>query len=108
VDEQQQLFQRQKRMIDELVKYAMSASIFRRLCGITLLKEYRYFHDSRNRREFYYLRAGYIKPRLDGFIEFNEGLNGKNIVNLAEATPTGRLCVKLRQSEIPPQWLQHP
>jgi hypothetical protein len=30
----------QQRMIDELVKYAMSASIFRHLCGTTLLKEY--------------------------------------------------------------------
>lgn len=107
VDEQQQLFQQQQRMIDELVKYAMSASIFRHLCGITLLKEYRYFHDDGNRREFYYLRdAGYIRPRLDGFIEFNERLSGKNIVDLAEATPIGRLCVKLRKSEIPSQWLQ--
>jgi predicted nucleotide-binding protein with TIR-like domain len=31
VDQQQELFQQQQRMIDELVKYAMSASIFRHL-----------------------------------------------------------------------------
>lgn len=109
VDQQQQLFQQQQRMIDELVKYAMSASIFRHLCGVTLLKEYKYSHDDGNRREFYFLRdAGYIKPRLDGFIEFNEGLNGRNIADIAEATPIGRLCVKLRQSEIPQEMLDDP
>jgi hypothetical protein len=106
VDQQQQLFQQQQRMIDELVKYSMSASIFRHLCGITLLKEYKYFDDDGNRREFYFLRdAGYIKPRLNDFIEFHQGLDGKNIVDIAEPTPIGRLCVKLRQSEIPPQML---
>jgi len=106
-NEQQQLFQQQQRMIDELVKYAMSASIFRHLCGITLLKEYKYFHNDGNRREFYFLRdAGYIKPRFDGFIEFNESLNARNIAEITEATPIGRLCVKLRQSEIPLQMLE--
>jgi hypothetical protein len=106
VNEQQQLFQQQQRMIDELVKYAMSASIFRHLCGVALLKEYKYFHNDGNSREFYFLRdAGYIKPRFDGFIEFNDGLNGRNLADVAEATPIGRLCVKLRQSEIPPQML---
>ena len=107
VDQQQRLVEQQQRMIDELVKYAMSASIFRHLCGLTLLKEYKYFHNEGNRREFYFLRdAGYIKPRFDGFIEFNEGLSGKNIADIAEATPIGRLCVKLRQSEIPTQMLE--
>jgi hypothetical protein len=32
-------------------------------------------------------------------------LNGGNIADVAEATPIGRLCVKLRQAEIPPQML---
>jgi Predicted nucleotide-binding protein containing TIR-like domain len=105
--EQQQIqVDQQQRMIDELVRYAMSASIFRHLCGVTLLKDYKYFHNEGNRREFYFLRdAGYIKPRFDGFIEFNEGLNGRNVADIAEATPIGRLCVKLRQSEIAPQML---
>jgi hypothetical protein len=105
-DQQQIQVNEQQRIIDELVKYAMSASIFRHLCGVTLLKEYKYSHNDGNRREFYFLRdAGYIKPRFDGFIEFDEGLNGRNIADAAEATPIGRLCVKLRQSEIPPQML---
>ncbi|HWF47317.1 MAG TPA: nucleotide-binding protein [Bryobacteraceae bacterium] len=105
-DQQQKQVDQQQRMIDELVKYAMSASIFRHLCGVTLLKEYKYVHNDGNRRELYFLRdAGYIKPRFDGFIEFNEGLNGGNIADVAEATPIGRLCVKLRQAEIPPQML---
>jgi hypothetical protein len=105
-DQQRIQVDEQQRMIDELVKYAMSASIFRHLCGITLLKEYRYFHNDGNRREFYFLRdAGYIKPRSDSFIEFNEGLNGKNVADLAEATPIGRLCVKFRQTEIAPEML---
>ena len=106
VDKQQQLVQEQQQMLDELVKYAMSASIFRHLAGITLLKDYKYFDNDENRREFYFLRdAGYIKPRFEDFIEFNDGLNGRNIADVAEATPIGSLCVKLRQSEIPSQML---
>ena len=90
VNQQQQVIEQQQRMIDELVKYAMSASIFRHLCGLTLLKDYKYVHNDGNRREFYFLRdAGYIEPRFDGFIEFNEGLNGRNIADIAEATPIG-------------------
>jgi hypothetical protein len=54
VDQQRQLFQEQQRIIDELVKYAMSASIFRHLCGVTILKDYKYFHNEGNRREFYF------------------------------------------------------
>src|SRR4051812_30920111 len=77
VDEQQQTIQ-------ELVKYAMSASIFRHLCGITLLNQYKYWHDDGNRREFYFLRdAGYIKPRFSGFLEFNQDLNGRNVSEIA-------------------------
>lgn len=107
VEKQQQQVAEQQGMIDDLVKYAMSASIFRHLCGVTLLKDYKYYHDEGNRREFYYLRdAGYIRPRFQGFIEFNEGLHGRNIVDLAEATPIGNLCVKLRQTEIPREWIE--
>lgn len=106
-DQQRLQVDQQQRVIDELVKYAMSASIFRHLCGITLLEEYRYSHNDGNRREFYFLRdAGYIKPRFGEFIEFDESLDGRNVAAIAEATPIGRLCVKLRRSEIAPQMLQ--
>ena len=106
-DQQRIQVDEQQRMISELVKYAMSASIFRHLCGISLLREYKYFHSDANRREFYFLRdAGYIKPRNDGFIEFNEELNGSNVAALAEPTPIGRLCVKLRQSEVAPEMIR--
>jgi hypothetical protein len=70
------------------------------------LNEYTYRHNDANSREFYFLRdAGYIKPRFGGFVEFNKWLNDRNIAEVSEATPIGRLCVKLRQAEIPPEML---
>src|SRR5450432_1023465 len=41
--EQQEIkLQDQQRLINELVKFSMSASIFHHLCGIALLKQYTY------------------------------------------------------------------
>lgn len=100
VDQQQEL-------INDLVKYSMSASIFHHLCGIALLKRYDYVDNEANRREFYFLRDnGLIKPRSNiGFLDFGPGLNGHNLVEVAEVTPIGRMSVKLRQADIPANML---
>lgn len=97
----------QQERINDLVKYSISASIFHHLCGITLLKEYKYCDDEGNRREFYFLRDnGYIKPRLGRpFIDFDNGINNQNIVESAEPTAIGIACVKLRKEEIPQNML---
>src|SRR5262249_45649534 len=43
-------------IINDLVKYGISSSIFVHLCGIGLLKRYNYEDNQTNRREFYFLR----------------------------------------------------
>jgi Predicted nucleotide-binding protein containing TIR-like domain len=97
----------QGRVIEDLVRYAMSASIFHHLAGIVLLKEYRYHDSDVNRREFYFLRdAGYLRPKSAGFIDFNTNLEGANIIDRAEPTPIGYLCVRLRKGDIPEEMVR--
>lgn len=90
----------QQQLINMLVSYGMSASIFRHLCGITLLKTYNLdFHDT-NRRELYFLRDhGFIQPRGGGFLDFTEGKH--NVAAMAAPTPVGKSYVSLRKAEIP-------
>jgi Predicted nucleotide-binding protein containing TIR-like domain len=105
--EQDTRLDEQSRLIEDLVKYAMSASIFHHLAGIVLLKDYRYHNTDPNRREFYFLRdAGFIKPKVGDFIDFDANLDGVNIAERAEPTPIGYVCVKLRRADIPPEMLQ--
>jgi hypothetical protein len=105
VSELDQKQKQQEKVIDDLVTYSMSASIFRHLCGIGLLKEYRYVDNESNRREFYFLRDnGFIKPKAGGFLEFNKETPW-NVCEIATPTPIGWLCVKLRKNEVPREWL---
>jgi Predicted nucleotide-binding protein containing TIR-like domain len=105
-NEQDVRLDQQGRTIEDLVKYAMSASVFHHLAGIALLKEYRYHDNNANRREFYFLRdAGYIKPRYGGFIDFDANLEGANVVDRAEPTPIGYLALRLRKGDIPQDML---
>jgi predicted nucleotide-binding protein len=113
IENQEQRFQdqgrqleRQQEIINQLVKYSMSASIFHHLCGIAILKEYKYSNDDATQRELYFLRDnGFIRPKLDAFLVFNDDLRGKNLVEKAEPTPIGWLCVRLRKEEIPSNML---
>jgi hypothetical protein len=96
----------QQSVINDLVKYSMSASIFDHLCGIALLREYKYVDGEANRREMYFLRdSGLIRPTGQGFLDFNAGCNGMNLVDVAEPTPIGRYCIRIRRSEIPSNML---
>src|SRR5690348_9610294 len=53
-----------RRLINQLVTFSMSASIFTHLCGIALLHKYNYIDNDGNRREFYFLRDnGFIRPK---------------------------------------------
>jgi hypothetical protein len=106
IQQGEQLAQQQK-TINGLVEYAMSASIFRHLCGIALLKTYDLdFHDT-NKRELYFLRDhGFIQPRYGGFLDFSEGRH--NVANMAEPTPIGTAYVRIRKQEIPPEMRSDP
>jgi hypothetical protein len=93
------------KIINDLVTYSMSASIFTHLCGIGLLKEYGYEDNESNRREFYFLMDnGFIEPKLGGFLEFNNR-TPHNVCEIATPTPIGWQCIKLRKNEVPTDWL---
>jgi hypothetical protein len=106
LDEQQRQLQAQQAIVNDLVKYMLSAPIFRHLCGIGLLHEYK-FWDGPMGRELYLLRdIGFIKPRNGDFVAFDGRLDGANLSELLEPTPIGWACLRLRKEDIPPEWLQ--
>lgn len=109
IAEQARRIEVQQERINQLVRYMLSASIFRHLCGLTVLKDYKYWHSAPMSREMYFLRdIGFIQPRPPngGFLDFSDQLNGRNLVDLVEPTPVGWWCVQLRRNEIPQDWLE--
>lgn len=97
----------QQKIINELVKYSMSASIFHHLCGIALLKVYVYRDNEYFRREMYFLRDnGFIMPKALGFVDFNSGINNSNLVENVTLTPIGKTCIRLRKDEVPVEMIK--
>jgi hypothetical protein len=106
VDEQQRQLAVQQGMINDLVTYLVSSPIFRHLCGLAVLREYK-FWDGSMTRELYFLRdIGFIKPRHGDFVAFDARLNGANLSDILEPTPIGWSCIRLRKGEVPPEWVQ--
>ena len=96
IDEHSSELARQQELINDLVRYSMSASIFRHLCGIALLREYIYHDKPTDERELYFLRDnGFVEP---SFLEFNRDLDGQNLAAIAKPTPIGLTCIRLRKS----------
>ena len=87
--------------INNLVKYSMSSSVFNHLAGIACMYEYRYANNEGFRREMYFLRDnGFIRPKSKpGFLDFDDSLNGHNLVDVAEPTEIGWDAIKLRKEE---------
>jgi len=106
-DQRRQL-EAQQESINRLVRYMLSASIFRHLYGVAVLHEYHYWHSGPMSREMYFLRdIGFIQPRgHGGFLDFTDALNGANLAELVEPTPIGWSCIEMRKNEIPPEWLR--
>jgi hypothetical protein len=96
-----QRIENQASRIDALVTLFMSESIFRHLCGIALLYEYRYHHNPTDQRQFYFLYdMGLIKPKPGiAFLAFEDG-PARNVAEVAEPTPAGWTYVKLRRQDI--------
>lgn len=102
IDKHEDTLRQQGEIILDLVRYSMSASIFKHLCGISLLKIYNYDDTDANRREMYFLRDnGYIRPKKGDFVDFNNTVHRANLVDIAEPTPIGKYCVKLRIADMP-------
>jgi len=106
LDEQRRQLEAQQAVVNDLVKYMLSAPIFRHLCGIGLLREYT-FRDGPMSRELYFLRdIGFIKPRNGDFTPFDNRLDGANLSQMLEPTPIGWSCLRLRNQDVPREWLQ--
>ena len=102
VSDQGKLLQDQQSLINSLVKYWMSASVFHHLCGIALLRSYIYHDGHADRREMYFLRdSGFIRPKHGAFLDFGEGMTGQNLVEQIEVTEIGWNSIKLRKDDIP-------
>ena len=105
LDDQQRQLEDQQTMINQLVRYMLSSPIFRHLCGIALLRQYT-FWDGPMSRELYFLRdIGFIRPTRGDFVPFDARLNQQNLPDILEPTPIGWSCIRLRKSEVPPEWL---
>jgi hypothetical protein len=105
--EQGEQLAQQQEIVNSLVKYGISASIFHHLCGIALLKQYVYRDSDTNRREMYFLRDnGLIQPNTDSFLDFNASLSNRNLAEIAELTPVGWCSIKLRKKDIPLNMLE--
>jgi hypothetical protein len=90
----------------------MSAPIFRHLCGVALLKEYKYAHMSLTQREWYFLRDnGLIEPRPPHTfrdLEFDERRHGQNFAAIAQPTERGWAAIRRRRQDIPAELLEDP
>lgn len=94
----------QQEIINQLVIFSMSHSIYEKLKHIYYCKlnggEYRYRaeHEETTRREFLFLRDnGYLASAQGGFFDPGPHLIDKDLVPLVELTPIGNFYVEQRE-----------
>jgi hypothetical protein len=90
LDEQQEL-------INKLVVYSMSASIYRHLWHIAHSPEYLYHNEPWFQRQMYFLSDnGFLQPMESRFLIFDHNLEGRNLAEVTKLTPIGEFLVRLR------------
>jgi hypothetical protein len=97
----------QEEIIRQLVVYSMSSMIYTHLRHLRDGRisrsegrpyEYHYRNNPPFQREMYYLRDnGFIQPVGQGYLDFNEFIDGKDLIDMAKPTPIGEYYVKLRE-----------
>jgi len=97
----------QEEIIRQLVVFSMSPMIYEHLRHIRDGRiarsegrpyEYLYRNNPPFQREMYYLRDnGFIQPVDQGHLDFNEFIDGKDLIDMAKPTPIGEYYVKLRE-----------
>ena len=92
----------QDERITQLLLISLSPSIFKHLCGIAMLKEYLYHHEYFHREMNFLKDNGFIThmPQSTS-LEFWEGIDDKNLAEIAKPTQTGWLTLQLRREDIP-------
>lgn len=101
VNRQKSEINQQQQIISEVVMYSMSESVYTHLWKINDAKEndgeYKFSNNEPFAREMYYLRdSGYIESEGPGFLDFNAGLEGKNLAELVKLTPIAERIIELR------------
>ena len=97
----------QEEIIRQLVVFSMSPMIYEHLRHIHEGRiarsegrpyEYRYRNNPPFQREMYYLRDnGFVQPIGEVFLDFNDHIDGKDLIDMAKPTPIGEYYVKLRE-----------
>lgn len=77
----------------------MAAQPYKALWDLANLPEYKYDNTDNFRRWMYFLLDnGLIQPKtLDGWLDFDERIQDRNLAELAKPTPAGKLLMKLRR-----------
>jgi hypothetical protein len=97
IDEQEQKLEQQQELINKLVVYSMSASIYRHLWHIARSPEYLYRNEPWFQRQMYFLSDnGFIQPRASPFLVFDQALESKNLAEVSKLTPIGEFLLELR------------
>jgi hypothetical protein len=89
-------------VLQEIVNYSISHFALQHLCGIACLYEYKYNDTREIRREMSFLKdTGLIRSiKPDAFLDFNEALHDRNLVDIVEPTHIGWLHLKARQVDV--------
>ena len=84
---------KQQRIINDLVIYSISSSLFEILSHLSHQREYKYHSNEGSKRAFRFLRDhGYIH-----YFRFDELHDEQNIVGTLYLTPAGKLLVQERE-----------
>lgn len=89
----------QQKIVNDLVIYSVAAQPYKALWDLAHLSEYKYDNTDNFRRWMYFLLDnGLIQPKTpNGWLDFNEQLQGRNLAELAKPTPAGDLLMALRR-----------
>jgi hypothetical protein len=97
LDELTEKLDEQQEIINKLVVYSMSASIYRHLWHIAHSPEYLYRNEPWFQRQMYFLSDnGFIQPTMSPFLSFDHTLEGRNLAAVSKPTPIGEFLVRLR------------
>jgi hypothetical protein len=97
IKHQEERLGEQQEIINKLVVYSMSASIYRHLWHIARSPEYLYRNEPWFQRQMYFLSDnGFVQPTVSPFLIFDQTLEGKNLAAVSKPTPIGEFLVRLR------------
>jgi hypothetical protein len=104
VKEQELKLSKQQEIINQLVIFSMSHSIYEKLRHLYYCKRqdgeyiYRENYEDTDRREFFFLRDnGYLASAQGGYFDPGPHLIGQNLVPLVELTPIGNFYIEQRE-----------